>query len=282
MFNLEIYRSLWTNGFDLDAALDDCVTGEFDGIEGPLPMEITSRESFLSKLAASGRPFIAEIVTGGDYVPTQRLPAEHLQEFRIKAEMAAAANPRFLTVLAGCDHWAISQSVEFLGQMLEIAAEIGLAAHLETHRSRMTFNPWSTRSLLEQLPTLTLTCDFSHWCCVCERFVMDEEPDLLALCVSRARHIHARIGYAQGPQAPHPFAPEYAEELSAHERWWQAIWRGAPPEATLTTMTPEAGPDGYLHTLPFTNQPVASLNQINRQMATRQRQRFLETFPLSA
>jgi hypothetical protein len=42
----------------------------------------------------------------------------------------------------------------------------------------------------------------------------------------------------------------------------------------VATMTPEFGPDGYLHTLPFTNHPVANLNQINAWMAATERQHF--------
>ena len=41
-------------------------------------------------------------------------------------------------------------------------------------------------------------------------------------------------------------------------------------------MTPEFGPDGYLHCLPFTAAPVADLRQINTWMAERQRRRFAE------
>ena len=33
---LLLFRSLWTNGFDLDAALADCRAGKFDGVEGPV------------------------------------------------------------------------------------------------------------------------------------------------------------------------------------------------------------------------------------------------------
>jgi hypothetical protein len=41
-------------------------------------------------------------------------------------------------------------------------------------------------------------------------------------------------------------------------------------------MTPEFGPDGYLHSLPFTGAPVADLWQINTWMARRQKERFAE------
>jgi hypothetical protein len=39
-------------------------------------------------------------------------------------------------------------------------------------------------------------------------------------------------------------------------------------------MTPEFGPDGYLHCLPFTATPVADLWEINRWMGARERERF--------
>ena len=47
--------------------------------------------------------------------------------------------------------------------------------------------------------------------------------------------------------------------------------RGAWPPRT---MTPEFGPDGYLHTTPFTGVPVADLDQINAWMGARLRRQF--------
>ena len=276
MMRLLLFRSLWTNGFDLDAALADCRAGKFDGVEGPV------RDGFAAKLRDVGVPFIAEITTGGGYVPETRDITRHLDDFARKAETSLEAEPLFLTVLAGCDAWPVSLSVEFLGRALEIAGQLSISASFETHRSRSTFTPWNTAELIAQLPSLRLTCDFSHWCCVCERLVLDEEPQLLAQFASRALHIHARVGYDQGPQVPHPAASEYRTALAAHERWWDAIWR-AKAEAgdEFITMTPESGPDGYLHTQPFTNAPVASLDEINHWMAARQRERFA-AFPMAA
>lgn len=270
---LLIFRSLWTNGFDLAAALRDCRSGVFDGIEGPVPAGKAERRAFAAGLEAAGVPFIAEIATGGGYVPAATAPRRHLEDFRRLAEAARECHPRFLTVLAGCDAWSPDVCVEFFGAALEIAADLGLTASFETHRGRPTFHPWATRRLLEQLPDLRLTCDFSHWCCVCERLVLDTEPAILALCATRAHHVHARVGYGQGPQVPHPAAPEHREALEAHERWWDAVWR-AQADRSPVTLTPEFGPDGYLQRQPFTGVPVADLAAVNRWMALRQRERF--------
>jgi sugar phosphate isomerase/epimerase len=273
---LLLFRSLWTNGFKLAAALADCRPGGYDGVEGPVPQEGPAQKAFRTTLREASLPFIAEITTGGGYVPDCRLtPDEHLEDFRRKAEAAVACAPLFLSALAGSDAWPVTKNIEFLGRVLEIADDLGVPISIETHRSRATFNPWATRDLLIQLPSLRLTCDFSHWCCVCERLVLDTEPETLALCAERADHIHARIGYDQGPQVPHPAAPEYRAALNAHERWWSAIW-SAPERANrgFTTMTPEFGPDGYLQSLPFTRTPAADLDDMNLWMAARQRERF--------
>ena len=271
--HLLLFRSLWTNGFNLDAALADCRSGVFDGVEGPLPTAPTERREFTAALRGSGAPFICEIATGGGYVPTEASPERHFEDFRRLADSAIECSPLFVTVLAGCDCWAPAQSADFFGRLLSCAAEMGLMASVETHRSRPTYSPWAARDLIEQLPELRLTCDFSHWCCVCERLVLDTEPEVLALCAARAHHIHARIGYDQGPQVPHPAAPEYRAALEAHERWWDLIWK-AHAGRDFTTLTPEFGPDGYLHRQPFTQLPAADLDSVNRWMGLRQRARF--------
>lgn len=270
---LQLFRSLWTNRLDLEAALADCRSGDFDGVEGPVPAAADARRAFATSLREFGSPFVAEIVTGGGYVPTEASPERHLEDFKWQAYAAAECSPLFLTVLAGCDSWPLALCVDFFGRLMSVAAELNVVASVETHRSRPTFNPWATRSLVEQLPGLRLTCDFSHWCCVCERLVLDDEPEILALCAARAHHVHARVGYAQGPQVPDPTAPEYRAELEAHERWWDALWTAQSGNAS-TTMTPEFGPDGYLHTQPFIGTPVADLDAVNRWMGLRQRERF--------
>jgi sugar phosphate isomerase/epimerase len=272
---LEIYRSLWTNGFDLDSAIEDCRHGPFDGIEGPLPDNVIEREIFVRKIRAAGLPFIAEVTTGGGYVPRFREVERHLDEFRSKIAAACGAAPRFITALVGCDAWPIAVSIDFLGQAMAIAAEHDLRVSFETHRSRPTFNPWVTAEIVHQLPEIELTCDFSHWCCVCERLIMNEEPELLRFFASRARHVHGRVGYDQGPQVPHPAAPLYRAALESHEHWWHEIWNTqARSGFSVTTLTPEFGPDGYLQSAPFTGTPAGSLDEINHWMAARQRDRF--------
>jgi sugar phosphate isomerase/epimerase len=275
IMEIRIFKALWGHDGDLDKAIGMCRENEFHGIEGPPPLQGGVRRELRARLADSDLDFIAEICTAGGYVPDRRASiAAHLDSLRCQADAASECDPLFLTVIAGCDAWGANESVEFFGKAIDIASELGIAVSFETHRSRSLFNPWITRDILRQLPALKLTCDFSHWCVVCERLI-DTEPDVLALCAERAHHIHARVGYDQGPQVPHPAAPEHREALEAHERWWTQIWRSQHARGmAVTTLTPEFGPDGYLHQLPFTGTPVADLIEINRWIAERQKRRF--------
>jgi sugar phosphate isomerase/epimerase len=272
---LKLFKTLWGHGGSLDEAIAACQEAGLAGLEGPAPADPAGQREFHAKLADAGLDYIAEICTGGSYVPDRQLsPARHLESLHCKAEAALACRPLFLTVIAGCDAWGVNPSVDFLAAADRLAAELGIAASFETHRSRSFFNPWQTRDILQQLPALKLTCDFSHWCVVCERLI-DTEPEILKLCAARAHHVHARVGYDQGPQVPHPAAPLYQAALAAHERWWSQIWQSQQDRGyAITTMTPEFGPDGYLQSHPLTGVPVADLSEINAWMARRERQRF--------
>jgi hypothetical protein len=109
---------------------------------------------------------------------------------------------------------------------------------------------------------------------VCES-LLEDMGDFLDVAMDRTIHIHSRVGHHEGPQVPHPAAPEYAECLAAHERWWDAMRaRQEKRGAKRLTVTTEFGPPGYMQTLPFTNQPVADLWKVCVWMKDRLEERW--------
>lgn len=258
------FVSCWGNEATITDAQQLADEWQAHGIEGPLPHAPEQTEA----LKLRRLPWIAEVVTGGGYVPRPHLTvAEHLDDLRRGIERCLPFAPVMINILAGSDAWSFVQKIEFYRSALELERELRVPLSFETHRSRPTFHPWITRDLLHEQPGLHLTCDFSHWCAVAERLVMDEEPELLDLIAVRARHIHARVGYDQGPQVPDPRAPEHSPALHAHVRWWRHIVNqrqelGVAP----LTFTPEFGPDGYLQAQPFTRIPAADLREVNAWM----------------
>ncbi len=272
---LEIFRTLWGYTASKAQALDELLTAGFDGMEARLPLQAAERTEFAAFLRANRLGYISTLFTAYDVLPEQAAaPAEHLRDLDCKLAWAAELEPRFVNVLAGNDRWPLAQQVEFFGQAMALAKRHGQFCTFETHRSRSLFNPWLTLELIRQLPDLRFTSDISHWVVTCERLLDDPADDLSAF-VERVHHIQARVGYDQGPQVPHPGAPEYARELAFHQAHWESIWRAQQARGyTVTTLTPEFGADGYLHHLPFTNVPVADLWSLNVWMARTEREHF--------
>lgn len=279
-----LFKTLWGHSGTAMTGAELAAEAGFGGIEAPTPADAQERQRLQDALQAHAMDYICEICTAGSYVPDRHAtPEQHLADLRRKIELGLPLKPRFYNVMGGCDAWPLAQQVDFFGKAKAIADEYQVLCSFETHRGRSFFNPWLTRDVLKQLPDIVITCDFSHWVVVCER-LMDCEWDTITAVAEQAHHIHGRVGYDQGPQVPHPAAPEYADALASHERCWEAIWNAQARRGyTSTTMTPEFGPDGYLHCLPFTAAPVADLWEVNRWIGERQQHHFsqwrAETLP---
>lgn len=265
--HLMLFRHLW----GVDGAWEDVFPkirdAGYAGIEAVLP-EPQDRERFRALLDRHGFEYIPQIFTGGDSIEA------HVDSFRRQVQAGAEMGARQINCHSGRDGWSEAQAVDFYERALEIERAIGLPVAHETHRGRVLYNPWVTSRLIERLDDLKLCCDFSHWVCVCER-LLDGELEIVRRCAERCIHIHARVGYEEGPQVPDPRAPEYQRHLEAHEAWWRLIWDAqAARGETISTLTPEFGPPLYLHTLPHTQQPVADLWEVCEWQARREEESF--------
>ena len=266
---LLIYKSLW--GMD-EGTLQDkfkrIKEAGYDGVETGLPDKKGEKE-FKKGLAKYKLDFIPMIFTEGP---------DHLVSYRRLVTAAARWEPRQITAHSGKDFLPYNQQLAYFREAVKIEKELGLTVAHETHRARFLYNAADTARLLKDVPELRINADFSHWCCVSGSLLQDQEP-ALRLASSRASHVHGRVGYEEGPQVPDPRAPEYARHLQQHEAWWS--WIIAEHRKTgkkALTFTPEFGPPNYMHTLPYTQQPVADLWDICLWMAWRFRQKFKKEF----
>jgi hypothetical protein len=260
-------RHLWGVDEPWDRVFPKIKALGYAGIESGLPYPDRADE-FGALLREHGFAYVAMVFTGGATVD------EHVQSLAEQVERAKRLDASFVNAHSGSDRWSADDAKRFYERALAFQRGAGIRITHETHRGRVFYNPWVTRDVLLALPEIELTCDYSHWVCVAERLI-DSEIDILKLCADHARHIHARVGYEEGPQVPDPRAPEYQRHVEAHERWWDLIWESQERRGlTTTTLTPEYGPSSYLHTLPFTNVPVADLWDICNWQAKRQNERF--------
>jgi sugar phosphate isomerase/epimerase len=264
---LLLIRHLWGVSAPWDLAFPQIKDLGYAGIESRLPAP-DRRRNFRRLLSEHGFHYIPQVFTSG-------LDASaHINSLKSQLEEAVAFSPLLVNAHSGQDSWSEDEAARFFEQALRLEAKFGFRIAHETHRGRVLFNPWTTSRILKRFPELNLCCDFSHWVCVAERLLPDHEESV-RLAAAHCLHLHARVGYEQGPQVPDPRAPEYATHLSAHEQWWKWAWKSQQQRRfKVSTLTPEFGPPLYQHTLPFTGVPVSDLWDICNWQARRQAANF--------
>jgi sugar phosphate isomerase/epimerase len=198
--------------------------------------------------------------------------ADDIRDFAGQLETLMLYEPIRISSQSGRDSMTRDEGCSFFEQALAIEAKAGVDVAHETHRGRLLFAPWEAGYYLQRFPSLHINADFSHWVNVCER-LPDDQAQAIDLACRRAIHIHGRVGYEEGPQAPDPSAREYERHLKWHEARWTAIRRAHEQAGSeYLTFTPEYGPPDYLHTLPHTRKPVADLWEVCLWAASRIRQ----------
>ena len=128
------------------------------------------------------------------------------------------------------------------------ATPAGVRIHHETHRGRILYSPWTTPAILARHPQLAVCADLSHFVVVAE--AETSAPELAAAVAAitpRVRHVHARVGFTEGPQVPDPRGAWCKRFTDGHMAWWAAIFRAVDaaglPEISCT---PEFGPAEYV------------------------------------
>ena len=207
--------------------------------------------------SAYGLRLIGQILTQGQTY------LDHIESFETQFKFAAQCQVVFINSHAGRDIFPFDENVQILQRAVRLSQSSGIPILIETHRGRPTYSAIETRKYLEAIPELRLTADFSHWMVVHESNLADQRATM-EFAIARADYIHARVGYAEGPQIPDPRAPEWQSAVETHLHLWQQIIDHHKRNAKETLyITPEFGPPAYMHTAPFTNQPVGDVWEQN-------------------
>ncbi|MYM68722.1 sugar phosphate isomerase/epimerase [Pseudoduganella sp. FT55W] len=268
---LQIFAAHWGHHeLEPQVFIDRAKAAGFDGIEMSLPLDAAARDDWTRRIADAGLALIVgqwETVFHKDFEPHKAALAELLHN-------ACAAKPLHINSQTGKDFFTPEQNRELLDLADDISRQHGVPIYHETHRSRFSAHPMLLLPYLQQMPNLHLTADLSHWCCVCET-LLEDQPETLAKTLPRVRHIHARVGHAQGPQVADFRAPESQAALEAHLSWWDEVIRlRREAGAERMTLTPEFGPVPYTQTLPYTQQEVSNAWELNVAMLALLRQRY--------
>jgi sugar phosphate isomerase/epimerase len=242
----------------MDAFVARVAADGFDGTEMFLPLISDPPQRVLElheKYGLSHR--IIDIVTEGDS------PADHRTSFDAAFERALAYQPDLINSHTGRDIFSFADNVALYRHAAARSADAGVALVHETHRYRPTYSTIETRRYLEAVPDLLLNADLSHWMVVHESDLSDQE-DNVEIALQRSRHIHARVGFEEGPQVNDPRAPEWAAHVERHIELWRRVVDHCRTNGLATlAITPEFGPHPYVPTLPYTVSPVVDVWEVN-------------------
>ena len=162
----------------------------------------------------------------------------NLPRFRAMVEVCRAVGGKGITLLPGViwDELGIDGSFELsvreLSRMVPIAHDAGLRLSVECHLESIAEPPQRARELVEAVPGLQLTLDYSHF------IANGYKPEDVHPLVRYAGHFHARQarnGYLQAPQREGTLdfgdiirrlkASGYQGDICVEYTWQE--WRGA-------------------------------------------------------
>jgi hypothetical protein len=237
--------------------LDRAKADGFDAVELPHGYLPESAGQLDRMCADRGLVWVAALATTG------RTPDEHASGLERSIREAAVGRPAWINVHTGKDYFPLADNLGLFRLATGLSRELGVRIVHETHRGRALFAAHIAAGILRAAPDLRLCADLSHWMVVHESG-LEDQADAVEVVIERADCIHARVGFAEGPQVPHPLAPEYADDLNRHVAIWRRILaRRSAEKAETVLITPEFGPVPYMPRLPFTAQPVADEWRVN-------------------
>jgi sugar phosphate isomerase/epimerase len=260
---LRVYKSLWGMSGSVGDQFRQIAEAGYNGVESACE-EIADAGEFRDLLAKYELDYIPLIYTEGD----------HYASFERLVELAAGYSPTKIVAHAGRDNMSFNEQVKFFEFALKVEGDLGIPIAHETHRRRPLFSPMNALALMKELPDLKLNIDLSHWCCVTESMLVDHE-EAVQLALERAIHLHARVGYENGPQVPDPRVREWEAHQGRFEVWWKKyVIEQRGRRGVICSVTPEYGPPSYMHTIPSTGLPAADLWEVCLWSATRFREMY--------
>jgi hypothetical protein len=189
--------------------------------------------------------------------PAKESVSDYIKKMENNLASISSLNPLFINSHTGKDYYSFDDNCRVIEAAMNFSAKNNVRILHETHRSRFAFHTATLLPYLEKFPEMELTGDLSHFCVVSESMLENQE-DLLEKIFPHISHLHARVGYEQGPQVNDPKAPEWNAHVNIFLNWWQQIIELKQKAGQqLFTITPEFGPVPYMPAMPFTQEPTS-------------------------
>lgn len=173
----------------------------------------------------------------------------------------------------GKDYFSFEENKQLIELAGSYANDMNVPIVHETHRGKFSFAAHITKTYLQSIPGLRITLDASHWVCVAES-LLDDQEDAMQLAIERTDHIHARIGHPEGPQVIDPRVNVWQPAMQKHLSWWDKVVELKTKSNKSLTISPEFGPFPYMVHDPHSGKPLVNQWEVNLHMLQTLRKRF--------
>lgn len=267
---IKILSPLWGHEhLPLGGFLDKIKLAGYDGIDTWIPTDRTEKKLLFDYLQKHEMYMVSH---------QHRAEGSTLKKFKASfiknLYECAGPCPLLINSHTGRDYFTFEQNLELVDAAQELTVKTGIKVVHETHRGRLGYSPQMTIGFFAARPGFSITADFSHWVCVTESMLENFKP-IVDEAIKRSYHIHARVGFEQGPQVADPRAREWGYALNHFLTWWdQIVLNNTQIGRDILPITTEFGPEPYMPKAPFSVKPMANQFEINCYMKDLLRERY--------
>ncbi|MEQ1675934.1 MAG: twin-arginine translocation signal domain-containing protein [Chitinophagaceae bacterium] len=266
-FELLILATDWGYTGSYDSFFAKIKADGYDGAETWCPGDEKGRTELATAVQKHGMK-VGLLYGAGD-----SNPQKNYDEFVKTLNECVALNPIYINCHTAKDFFTPEELHPFFKFTSTFSQQKNIPVYHETHRGRALYSAPVTKGYIEKHADLRITFDVSHWCVVHES-MLEDQAETLAKVLDRTDHIHARIGFQEGPQVNDPRAPEWEYAVKQHFLWWDKVVEQKKKKGERMTFLTEFGPPLYMPTLPYTLQPLSDQWAINVHMMKLLRKRY--------
>jgi hypothetical protein len=167
-------------------------------------------------------------------------------------EMAQAFAATYVNIIGQVMPFSVDEGVEVIGRWMQMADAANVPILFETHRNCITNDLYYTLQLMEQLPSMPICADLSHYVVDREfQFPLSEyDQGLIHQVLARADSFQGRVAGREQIQLQLDF-PQHQHWVEQFKRWWGAgfrAWRARHADDDTLIFLTELGPPEYAMT----------------------------------
>jgi len=251
------FQTDWGFEGDLVSFLQKVKASGYDGIEVWAPRELEQQKKVMQLLDSYGLQVIF-LCGSNSNLPFQESLETYLSYLKSTLEL----KPLAINSHTGSDFYTFEQNAAFLKEAQMLSQLYNIPVYHETHRGRFSYSLPETLLFIENDEVENLTLDVSHWMVVHESLLKNKDK-LMERVIDKTGHIHARVGFEEGPQVNDPSAPEWKDALERHLSLWESVIKKVWENDKTPTITTEFGPPNYMPTEPFSRNPLSDQWEAN-------------------